>query len=91
MPKITVCVTIKKPKDEVYNVIKDMEDFPRFMRNIKTLKIIKHLEANKVITAWDIEIEGAPISWKEEDCFDDLGQEIRFNMLEGNYKGYEGR
>jgi ribosome-associated toxin RatA of RatAB toxin-antitoxin module len=91
MPRIKVCVNIKKPGTEVYGLIKKMEDFPGFMHNVKSLKIIKQLEENKVVTAWEAEIEGVLVCWKEEDCFDDLSQEIRFSMLEGNYKGYRGR
>jgi len=91
MPRIRVRVKIKKKQDEVYELLKKMEEFPGFMKNIKSLKIIKHLEENKIVTAWEAEIEGALLCWKEEDCFDDLIREIRFSMLEGNYKGYRGR
>jgi ribosome-associated toxin RatA of RatAB toxin-antitoxin module len=91
MPRIKVCVKIKKPEAEVYGLIKKMEDFPGFMHNVKSLKIIKQPEENRVVTAWEAEIEGALLCWKEEDYFDDLNQEVRFSMLEGNYKGYRGR
>lgn len=91
MPLVKVCVMIKKPKAEVYELIKKMEDFPAFMRNVKSLKVIKQLENNRVVTAWEAEIEGVLLCWKEEDFFDDLNQEIRFSMLEGNYKGCRGR
>jgi ribosome-associated toxin RatA of RatAB toxin-antitoxin module len=91
MPRIKACVNIKKPKEEVYELIKKMEDFPGFMHNVKSLKIVKQLGDNKVVTAWEADIEGVLLCWKEEDCFDDLNQEIRFSMLEGNYKGYRGR
>ena len=90
MPRIKVCVNIKKPKEEVYELIKKMEDFPGFMHNVRSLKIIKQLEDNRVVTAWEAEIEGVLLCWKEEDCFDDANLEIRFSMLEGNYKGYRG-
>ena len=91
MARIRVCVNIKKPQEEVYGAIKKMEDFPGFMGNVKSIKIIKHLEDNKVVTAWEADIEGVLLCWKEEDCFDDLNHEIKFSMVEGNYKGYRGR
>lgn len=91
MPRIKVCVDIRKPGTEVYELIKKMEDFPGFMHNVRSLKVIKQLGDNKVVTAWEAEIEGVPLCWKEEDYFDDLNQEIKFSMLEGNYKGYRGR
>lgn len=89
MPTIEVSIIIKRPQNEIYKVIKNMEDFPNFMRDIKNLKIIKRSD-NKIITAWEAEIDGAPVNWKEEDYFDDVNHEVKFNMLEGNYKEYYG-
>jgi ribosome-associated toxin RatA of RatAB toxin-antitoxin module len=90
MPKVEVSVNIKKPKEEVYKVIKDMESFPLFMRHVKNLKIIKRWN-DGIITAWSIEIEGAPVNWREEDFFNDANYELKFNMIEGDYEEYEGR
>jgi coenzyme Q-binding protein COQ10 len=89
MPTIKVQVKIKKPANEVYKILKDMESFPSFMRDIKTLKIIRRLH-DGFVTMWEVDIEGAPVSWKEEDIFDDTNFEIRFSMSEGNYKAYRG-
>ncbi len=90
MPKIEVSVIIKRPKAEVYNLVKNMEEFPQFMRDVKNLKVIKRLN-DRIVTAWNTEIEGAPVSWREEDFFDDTAYEIKFNMLEGDYAQYQGR
>lgn len=90
MPKICVSSIIKSPIDQVFKVIKNIEDFPNFMRDIKSLKIIKRLD-DKIITAWEIEIDGAPVCWKEEDCFDDANYQMKFSMVEGNYDEYQGR
>ncbi|MCM8782261.1 MAG: SRPBCC family protein [Candidatus Omnitrophica bacterium] len=90
MPRINVSVNIRDKAVNVYSVIKDMESFPGFMRDVKSLKVIKSSPA-KFISAWDIEIEGAPVKWKEEDIFDDEKLELRFNALEGDYKAYQGK
>jgi ribosome-associated toxin RatA of RatAB toxin-antitoxin module len=90
MPKIEVSVKIRGPRDKVYKIIKDMENFPHFMREVKNLKIIKRMD-NALVTAWEIEVDGAPVNWKEEDYFDDANYQVRFNMLEGNYEEYQGR
>jgi uncharacterized membrane protein len=91
MPKVEVSVKIKRPVHEVYSIIKNIEDFPVFMRDVKSLKIIKRLDENRVITAWEIEVEGAPVSWKEEDSYDDASRQLKFTQVEGNYKEYQGR
>lgn len=90
MLTITKSIKIRKPKEEVYRLIKNMEDFPDFMRDIKSLKVIKKHNSNQMITEWKIEIAGAPIEWREEDYFDNANFRINFNMLEGNYKEYRG-
>ena len=90
MPKIEVSTIIKSSAAEVYKTIKNMESFPDFMRDVKSLKIIKNLPQGN-ITSWEIEIEGAPLKWKEEDIFDDERLELNFNAIEGDYKEYRGK
>ena len=90
MPRIKVSVNIKRPKHEVYKVIRDMEKFPNFMRDVKSLRIIKRVSDEHFITLWEIEIDGAPVNWKEEVFFDKAGSQIKFNMMEGSYKKYHG-
>jgi len=90
MPRIEVSTNIRDTASDVYSTIKNMESFSNFMRDIKSLRIIKKFP-NKIISAWEIEIEGAPIKWKEEDIFDDKKLELNFNALEGDYKTYRGR
>jgi ribosome-associated toxin RatA of RatAB toxin-antitoxin module len=90
MPIIEASVIIKGSKNEVFEVIKNMEDFPRFMRDVKSLNIIKRISEDRIITAWKTEIDGAPVYWKEEDFFDQANYQVKFNMLEGNYKEYQG-
>jgi len=90
MPIVEVSTKIKRPRLEVYKAIKNMESFPEFMRDIKSLNVIKRLNENRIITSWETEIDGAPVSWKEEDIFDDANFEVKFNMVEGYYKAYQG-
>ena len=90
MPIIEASVTIKGSKSEVYKVLKNMEDFPNFMRDVKSLNIIKRLGDDRIVTAWETEIDGAPVHWKEEDYFDLANYQVKFNMLEGNYNEYQG-
>jgi len=90
MFRIEVSVNIKRPKREVYKIIRDIEKFPNFVRDIKSLRIVKRVSDEHFITLWEIEIDGAPINWKEEVFFDEAGSQIKFNMMEGSYKKYHG-
>lgn len=89
MPVIKLSTKINRNKPIVYNLLKNMHDFPTFMRDIKKLEIIKK-DNNKLITSWEVEIDGANVIWKEEDSFNDKEMSLKFRMIEGDYKEYEG-
>lgn len=89
MPIIEVSKLIKQDKNKAYNLLKNIESFPEFMRNIRSIKILERGE-KKIITSWNIAIDGAEIFWKEEDFFDEENCKIHFKMLEGDYNKYTG-
>lgn len=89
MPTIKVSTIIKRNKQRVYNLLKDIHRFPTFMRNIKKLDIIER-DKNKLISSWEVEIDGVNILWKEEDNFNDKEMSLKFKMIEGDYKSYKG-
>ncbi|MFH1202232.1 MAG: SRPBCC family protein [Candidatus Omnitrophota bacterium] len=89
MAKIQSQILVKKGREEIFNLLKDMERFPEFMRDVKSLHILEHVD-NKLITKWQIEIENTAITWKEEDVFDDKNYTLKFHMLEGDYQEYQG-
>ncbi|RJP28851.1 MAG: hypothetical protein C4533_03405 [Candidatus Omnitrophota bacterium] len=90
MVTIEASCVIKKPKEKVFEILRDMESYPSFMRDVKNLKVIKSLSDTKFITSWETEIEGAPVNWKEEDNIDEPAGIIKFNMVEGYYQSYQG-
>lgn len=88
MPKIEFLTVVKADKKKVFETIKAMERFPEFMRDVKNVKIIEQKE-NRMITAWEADIEGVPVRWTEEDVFDDREMTCKFKTIGGDYK-YEG-
>lgn len=90
MAIIEVSTIVKQNKNKVYNILKNMEEFPKFMQDIKKLKVLER-DANRLVTVWEVNIEGALVSWKEEDIFDNDAMSINFNMLEGDYSAYGGK
>lgn len=89
MPRIEVSTIVKQSRDEVYKLIKKMEDFPSFMRGVKKLNVLER-SADRLVTEWEIEIDGAVVTWKEEDIFNDSEKSLRFKMIEGDYSAYDG-
>ncbi len=89
MAIIEFSVIVQEDRKKVYEFLKNIEQFPSFMENVKEIKVLKKYP-NKLITTWNIEIDGANILWQEEDIFNDKNFSVKFRMLEGDYNKYEG-
>lgn len=82
-------ITVKQDARRIYNLLKEMEQFPWFIAGVENVKV-RNISENKKITEWKIDIMGTPMSWQEEDIFDKQNMEIRFKMLEGSFANYYG-
>lgn len=89
MPFVSTSIIVSQSVDEVYNLLKDMERFSEFMRDIKKSKVVKR-EGDKMITEWEAEVDGAPLRWVEEDIIDEKEKRISFRMLESDYESCTG-
>lgn len=90
MTNIELSVPVNKTKEQVYNILKNIEEFPRFMRDITKLEIVEKKQ-HRLVTLWEIDIEGTAVAWKEEDIYDDNSMSMQFRMLEGDYGIYNGK
>ena len=82
-------VTVKQETRKVYNLLKEMEQFPWFIAGVESVRVTD-LSGSKKITEWKIDIMGTPISWQEEDIFDAQNMSVRFKMLAGRFADYYG-
>lgn len=89
MPTIQLSDIIKQDRKKVYQILKNIDKFPEFMSNVKKSMILER-SGNKIITSWEVELDGTIVLWKEEDAFNDKEYKIDFNMLEGDYAQYSG-
>lgn len=90
MSVIEISIVIRQSIGRVYELIKNMEQFPSFMKSVRKVEIIEK-DSNRLITYWEVDLKGASVIWKEEDVFDDDIKSIKFRMIEGDYKDYHGR
>ena len=74
---------------QVLRLLTRVQDFPRFMPNVKECRVLSHSRA-KVTTAWKVEMGRIPISWKEEETFDFHHFIIRFKAVDGDLEIFEG-
>ncbi len=89
MSQINAYTTIRENKEIIYDLLKNLEKFPTFVHDIKSIRIIRR-QRNVLITEWMITIDGVDVIWTEEDTFVDQDTKIKFRMLEGDYDSYEG-
>jgi coenzyme Q-binding protein COQ10 len=86
---VSVSTPIRGTKESIYSLLKNMEQFPQFIHDIKSIKVTKKMD-NTFITEWNITIEGANIVWLERDTFNNKEMHVKFKMLHGDFNAYEG-
>ncbi|MGQ9454351.1 MAG: type II toxin-antitoxin system RatA family toxin [Armatimonadota bacterium] len=94
MPKIQSSIEIEGPVEQVYQLARDIESFPKFMPDLKSVRIIEHSEdGRRVISEWTgiVKEFKTTIKWIEEDIWDDEQHTCEFSLVKGDYSKYEGR
>ncbi|HAW59955.1 MAG TPA: cyclase [Actinobacteria bacterium] len=89
MPYVETSIVIKGDRENVYRLARDMEQYPKFMRDVKSVKVIKR-DGNITITEWETDVEDVSISWREREEFDDKNMRIRYRLIEGDLDKFEG-
>ncbi|GMU51202.1 MAG: cyclase [Candidatus Xenobia bacterium] len=89
MPYVERSIVICGDIESVYALAKDMERYPEFMPDVKSVKVISR-EGNTTLTEWVTSVEGTPILWTEKDIFDDQNHRIDYRLVEGDLDKFEG-
>ena len=89
MPYVEVSKVIRGPRDAVYRLIRDMENFPEFMEDVISVKILERDETS-TLSEWVTQLEGRRLTWKEREIFHDAEYRIEYHQVEGDLKKFEG-
>jgi coenzyme Q-binding protein COQ10 len=89
MPSVEVKETIKGKADDVFEVIRDMESYPKFMPSLNAVQVLERGE-NWTVTYWDTTLNGMSFKWRERDEFCDEKNRIRYYQIEGDLRKFEG-
>lgn len=75
---INTSLTVNKPRNEVYEFWRDLENLPKFMKHLKSVETI-----NDTVSAWEAKIPGnvGTISWKSEITDDVENEHIGWQSL----------
>ncbi|MPM30713.1 hypothetical protein SDC9_77263 [bioreactor metagenome] len=89
MPYVEVALPVKAKPEEVYPILKEMDKYPDFMDDLKSVEIIDR-KGNTTLTRWVSNVDGRIIKWTELDTFDDENLHITYKQTEGDLKKFEG-
>ncbi len=93
MARVELEVVIHAPLETVYAVARDVESFPEFMPDVKSVKILeKSADGSRTLTEWvayasQLKLQ---VKWIEEDLWDDTNHTCRFRQVKGDYDQMEG-
>ncbi|MCL6451375.1 MAG: aromatase/cyclase [Acetobacteraceae bacterium] len=80
---------IRADRRKVYALACDMESFPSYMPDVKSVKVLER-GPNWTVTEWVALLKGRTFRWKERDEFDPETPCIRYRLEEGDLKKFEG-
>jgi excisionase family DNA binding protein len=83
-------IVVKRKREEVFNLLRDIERFPEFIRSINSVNIVGQVQ-ERIISEWSVEIDDLPIRWRQLDILEEDKGSINFRLLEGDFDEYKGR
>jgi len=86
---VTASTIIKAPLPEVFRVAKDVERFPQFMPDVRSIRILER-SGPRLTVEWVGVMQGRKIRWVEEEAWDDAAHRSAFRLVEGDFSKFEG-
>ena len=93
MAKVESTIEINGPIDEVYALAKNIESFPEFMPDVKSVKVLERSEDGcRIVSEWVgiVKEFKTTVKWTEEDIWDDAAHTCTFSLIKGDYSVYSG-
>ncbi|GIV10227.1 MAG: hypothetical protein KatS3mg019_2318 [Fimbriimonadales bacterium] len=93
MARVELEVVIHAPLETVYAVARDVESFPEFMPDVKSVRILEKSEdGSRTLTEWvayasQLKLQ---VKWTEQDIWNDADHTCRFCQVKGDYDQMEG-
>ena len=88
--EVNVSKIIRAKRWVVLRMISKIQDFPQYMPNVISNKVLEITEEGAV-TEWNVMFDEIPIHWIEEDTYDFSNFTISFKAREGDLKTFEGK
>lgn len=91
MPTIDTTILIDAPLEKVYEIAKENESFPEYMKDVKSVTVVER-SGNRVVSDFVglVPTFNLKVKWREEDLWDDATHSSTFRQLEGDYDQMSG-
>lgn len=93
MAVVSSSVEINGPVEQVYALAKDIESFPEFMPDLKSVKVVEKSEdGSRIVSDWVGIVKEFKtfVKWTEEDIWDEQARTCTFTLVKGDYSKYSG-
>ena len=90
MPTVSVDLTIAAPPASVWEQVKDVEAYPQFMDNVRSVEIVDGGDGTTRTTRWSTLLKGSVLEWTEVETIDDGALWIEFHQLDGDLDLFDG-
>lgn len=94
MPTVESSIIINGSIEDVYSLARNVESFPEFMPDLKSVRIVEQNEdGSRVVSEWVglVKEFKTTLKWIEEDLWDHEARTCDFKLVKGDYKSYSGR
>jgi ribosome-associated toxin RatA of RatAB toxin-antitoxin module len=94
MPRVENEITIAADVETVYRTAKEVERFPEFMPDVKSIRVLERSDDDRrTVVEWVglIPEFKTTIKWVEEDRWDDAVHTCDFTLVRGDFKSYGGQ
>jgi coenzyme Q-binding protein COQ10 len=89
MPQVEVAETIAAPVQRVWEVVNDVESYPRLMEHVHSLRIVESGD-NYRLLEWEVELKGCVMRWIEREELQPDRYRIDYRQIEGELAEFEG-
>lgn len=93
MPRVESSIVINGDIERVYAMSKDIESFPEFMPDVKSVTVLERSESgDRTVVEWVgiVKEFKTTLKWVEEDIWDDEAKTCVFTLVKGDYSAYSG-
>jgi coenzyme Q-binding protein COQ10 len=89
MPNVEVVEVVPAPVDRVWDVVNDVESYPRLMEHVRSLEV-RERQPTYRLTAWEVEMMGCLMHWVEREDIDPGRYRIDYRQIEGDLATFDG-